>query len=203
MKLLYDASPKGMIDRTHYDCIGGQLITPLTRHKNWGGIFAVDNGAYSKFNATEFLRLLKRDYASREQCLFVCSPDVVGSARRTLEAFDVWYTKLIGWPVALVAQDGIEDLPIPWEFVDAIFIGGTNAFKEAQACFDIIKTAQLLGKHTHVGRINTPRRWRLFENLGVDTCDGSGLSRFDWMIDKIEAKEWEDTPLFDNTANNN
>ena len=118
-------------------------------------------------------------------CRFVALPDVVGSARRTLEAFDHWYGILEGWPRALVAQDGIESLPIPWSGIDAIFIGGSTKFKLGKDAADVIRTAKIMGKWVHAGRVNTPGRLEYFDDLGADSIDGTGLARYSWMRESI------------------
>ena len=159
----------------------GQLMTPLTRFSDKGYKYAIDNGAFSCFDPTSFVSLLERQKASVARCLFVAVPDVVGSARRTLEAFDYWYPKLAGWPIALVAQDGIEDLPIPWQLLAAIFIGGSTKWKCSDAAIAVVKTGKLLGKWVHVGRVNTPERFDRFAALGVDSIDGTGISRYTHM----------------------
>lgn len=188
MKLLLDCAPtKYHRLREQFDFIGGQLLTPLTRYSYQGGVYAVDNGAFSKFSAEAFRAILERDKRHRDNCLFVVCPDVVGNARRTLDAFDHWADELTLWPLALAIQDGVEDLPIPWPRMSAIFVGGSTEFKLSKAAADVIRCAQLLEKHTHVGRINTVERWHAFESIGVDTCDGSGVSRFDWMLEAIAA----------------
>ena len=174
--------------------VSGQLLTPLSRYKNWGGQFAVDNGAFSKFDAAGFKRLLDRNKRHRKQCLFVAAPDVVGSARRTLECFNHWYPQLESWPVALVAQDGAEDLSIPWDLLSAIFIGGSD-WKDSKAAADIVKTALIMGIHVHVGRVNTIRRYRRLAELGAHTSDGSGASRYDWMLEAIAAGLNDDAPV--------
>ncbi|MDE2097994.1 MAG: hypothetical protein KGL39_12145 [Patescibacteria group bacterium] len=163
----------------------GQLLTPLTRFRNRGGKFAIDNGAFAGFQRQQFLSLLEREYPNRNRCLFVVVPDVVGSARRTLEVFERWLPMLAGWPLALAAQDGQEDLPIPWDSLSALFIGGTTKFKMSQEAEAIIRAAQELGKWVHVGRVNTPARMDRFLDLGVDSCDGTGLSRFSWMRKEV------------------
>jgi hypothetical protein len=165
--------------------IAGQLLTPLTRYALGEHAFAIDNGAFSGFDAGGFVRLLERCRPALSRCLFVACPDVVGSARRTLECFAHWQYEMVGWPLALVAQDGIENLDIPWQCMSAVFIGGTTDWKMSTAAADVIKAAQIIGKHVHVGRINTVKRFRHFERLGANTCDGSGIARFSWMLEKI------------------
>jgi len=166
-----------------------QLLTPLTRfsRQDKGVRFAIDNGAFSGFNANGFRSLLDREWDARSLCRFVVAPDVVASAIRTREVFDIWKPKLAGWPVAYVVQDGQESVSIPWGEVAAIFIGGSTAFKMGPVARACISAAQCAEKWVHAGRVNTPGRWEYFEALGADSIDGSGLSRFSWMREKIYA----------------
>jgi hypothetical protein len=164
----------------------GQLLTPLTRYSNRGrGVVGIDNGAFARFDARAFLSLLKREKPNRERVKFVAAPDVVGSARRTLEVFRHWYPKLHGWPIALVAQDGIEDLDIPWDFIAAVFIGGSTEWKLGRHAEAVIRAGQAMGKWIHVGRVNTPDRLDKFAAMGVDSCDGSGISQYSHMRRRI------------------
>jgi hypothetical protein len=157
-----------------------QIMSPVDRHGNLGGKWICDNGAFVRFQEETFLRLLERNKAHRERCRFVVAPDVVGSARRTLEVFPLWQARLFPWPIALVAQDGIEELPIPWDEIQAIFIGGTTAWKNSDYAMHVAKAAKILGKWVHVGRINTPIRMERWKEV-ADSCDGSGLTRFSHM----------------------
>jgi len=172
-------------------CECEQLLTPLTRFRRQDpeGWFAVDNGAFSAFDRAAFLSLLDREHLHIERCRFVAVPDVVGSALRTLEVFERWLPALSGWPLALVAQDGQENLPIPWDALSAIFIGGTTAWKMSDPAMQIIRTAQALGKWSHVGRVNTPGRFEHFAACGVSSIDGTGLSRYSWMRQAIWEKQ--------------
>lgn len=214
MKLLFDNNKGSIHQRMKtYPFIGGQLITPLTGNSNAGLRFGVDNGCFSRFKKREWLRLFERDKKYVENCVFVTMPDVVGNARRTLELFSHWSHAFSvihdQWPVALVAQDGIEDLEIEWHRLKAIFIGGSDNFKDSKIAADVIKCAKLHGKHVHIGRVNSPSRWKHFEEMECDTfdlplefheeftCDGSGLSRYDWMLDRILNYESDELPLID------
>ncbi len=180
MKVFLDTSEDLKVCQDELGVEVGQLLTPLTRFKlqNPSEKFAIDNGAYSSFNSDAFTALLKREWENRKNCVFVTAPDVVGSARRTWECFYSWYGKLANWPLAFVAQDGQGDLPIDWDRVKAVFIGGTDNFKMGNEARQIIKTAQILGKWVHVGRVNGASRFKYFEELGCDSCDGSGLARY-------------------------
>ena len=165
----------------------GQLLTPLTRRalRDPTAPWAIDNGAFGGFNFGWFENLLALHEHHRDRCLFVTVPDIVGSARRTLEVFDRWAPRLEGWRLALACQDGQEDLPMPWDQIDAVFIGGSTNWKGSLAAVQIIQAAKLLGKHVHVGRINTAGRWKHFEALGVDTVDGTGIARYSHMREAI------------------
>jgi hypothetical protein len=158
----------------------GQLLTPLTRYRlrDPSRPWAIDNGGFSRFEEAAFLALLAREDHHKENCKFVCLPDVVGSARRTLEIFERWLPRIAGWRSALVIQDGQDHLPIPWDQIDAVFIGGTTAFKCGDGTAQIIRTAKILGKWVHVGRVNDPVRWDHFEKLGADSVDGTGIARY-------------------------
>lgn len=177
-------------------CEVGQLFTPLTRfsRQKEDGISGIDNGCLDRFKEAKFMSLLDREKPYRHLCKFVCCPDVVvriaggepiGDALRTLEVFDIFRHKLSGWPVALVAQDGLENLPIPWHLLSAVFIGGSTKWKDGPHAANIVKAAKILGKWVHVGRVNTPGRFERFEELGADSIDGSGLARYSWMRERI------------------
>lgn len=177
---------------TELGCSVEQLFTPLTafnaQHPEQN--FAMDNGAFSRFNAPAFIAMLKKHEDRKALCRFVAAPDIIGSAIRTLEAFNYWYPRLRHtWPVALVCQDGQESLPIPWDRIAAVFIGGSTTWKMSQHAAAIVKTAKAVDKWCHVGRVNTPGRYEYFKDLGADSCDGTGLSRYSHMRQAIHEIE--------------
>lgn len=161
----------------------GQLLTPLTRYRlrDPARPWAIDNGGFKGLDIVAFEALLARESHRRESCLFVSAPDIVASAQRTLELFAHFAPMLEGWPIALVCQDGQESLPIPWDDIAAVFIGGSTNWKCSHHVEQIIRTAKLLGKWVHVGRVNHPQRFLHFERLGADSCDGTGLARYSHM----------------------
>jgi hypothetical protein len=161
----------------------GQLLTPLTRYKLRDPLrpWAIDNGAFASFDRVAFEALLARENHHRERCLFVTVPDVVGSARRTLEVFSYWGPRLSGWKLAFACQDGQEDLPIPWDAIAAVFIGGSTKFKCSTGAMQIVQAGLALGKWVHAGRVNDPERWLHFEKLGVHSIDGTGIARYTHM----------------------
>lgn len=178
-------------------CEVGQLLTPLTRYRLRDQLrpWAIDNGAFAKFDAKAFRSLLKREILGQGDCLFVTVPDVVGSARRTLEVFDHWSPQLPGWKLALACQDGQEHLPIPWARIAAVFIGGSTNWKCGPHATHVIKAAQAMGKWVHVGRVNDPGRFEHFDKLGVDSIDGTGLARYSHMREAIAFRETSEPML--------
>jgi hypothetical protein len=187
MIVLLDTSEDLAVCREQLGCKVEQLLTPLTRFKlqNPRAKFAIDNGAFAGFKAGEFKGLLLREKDSIERCRFVAVPDVVGSARRTLEVFDYWKYKLGTWPRALVAQDGLEDMTIPWDQIAAIFIGGSTKWKLGEHAANIVRAARAIGKWVHIGRVNTPGRFEYFDALDADSIDGTGLSQYTHMREDI------------------
>jgi hypothetical protein len=173
----------------------GQLLTPLTQRRDMGcRHYAIDNGAFAHFDRRAFFALLARQVPERARCLFVVVPDVVGSARRTNECFEMWAPQLGAWPLAYAAQDGAEDLPIPWSRCAAVFVGGSTRWKTSEAAKAVIRAAQVLGKHVHVGRVNTADRAHWCDDLGVDSVDGTGISQYSHMRHAIKRRG---RPLWD------
>lgn len=183
MIVLLDTSQDFEVCSEELGCPVEQLLTPLTRYlpQRPKEKFAMDNGAYSSFKEQAFLSLLDREAPRLSLCRFVAVPDIVGNAVRTLEVFKVWSKRLHKWPLAFVAQDGQEKLTIPWEAVQAVFIGGSTQWKMSRHAVAIIKTGRMLKKWVHAGRVNTPGRFEYFQDLGVDSIDGTGLSRYTHM----------------------
>ena len=149
---------------------------------------------YSGLDRDAWFRVLAKHEPHKENCLFVTIPDVVGNSRRT---DDLYYhitqdarTHPYTRQWAFVMQDGHEDSRIDWNAMLGkwMFIGGTDRFKDSAAAYDIVKTAKAMGGiKIHVGRVNTAKRYEAFASLGCDTCDGSGVAQYDYMLDDIAA----------------
>lgn len=157
----------------------GQLFLPAARNREDFGLpWACDNGAYSGFDETAFLKMLDR-FDGRPGCWWVAAPDVVGNACATLILFYHWepLIRARGYPVALVAQDGLEVATTPWQRMDALFVGGSTEWKLGPTARRLMREAKARGLRVHVGRVNTAPRVRYLQELGVvDSIDGSKLS---------------------------
>jgi hypothetical protein len=192
MIALLDTSEDLKVCETEIGCKVEQLLTPLTRFKVQypDEKRAIENGGFVQFREKPYLSLLEREAKGDMSLIrWVTVPDVPGSARRTLECFDYWYDRLTPWPLAFVCQDGQEDLPIPWELIVGVFIGGTTSWKLSHHAAAIVKAAKIMNKSAHAGRVNTPGRFEYFEKLGADSIDGTGLSRFSWMRERIYQRD--------------
>lgn len=141
--------------------------------------WCADNAAFSGFDEARFLRMLDR-IAGKPGCVFVAAPDVVADAGATLDLFRTWEPKIRArsLPVALVLQDGITPRRVPWSRVDAVFVGGSTAFKLGAQARAMVAEAKRRGKWAHMGRVNSFKRIRLAHSWGCDSVDGSGYSMF-------------------------
>jgi hypothetical protein len=108
-------------------------------------------------------------------------PLVVGDAALTLQRFEEWLPRVqeTGQPIGYVAQNGLSDTGVPWELIDALFIGGDDTFKLGDEAADWARQAMLRGKWVHWGRVNTRKRIRHCTETGAcDSMDGSSWARF-------------------------
>jgi len=83
-----------------------------------------------------------------------------------------------GFPAALVAQGGLMPDAVPWDDIDALFIGGTTDWKLGPDVVALVAAAKAHGKWAHMGRVNSWRRYDYARSIGCDSVDGTVL-RFD------------------------
>jgi hypothetical protein len=175
----------------------GAIMSPRQGNRLPGALFAIDNNCgpgkngkpgsgYPGDNA--YLHLLSAltdaDGADpcdpdTSSCLFAVAPDVVGDAAATMRRSGRmlrlirYYT---GFPAALVAQDGLEHLDVPWDEFDALFIGGSTGWKLGPAARALTAEAKRHGKWVHMGRVNSLKRLRYADAIGCDSADGTFLT---------------------------
>lgn len=176
----------------------GMLSTPNEgRTPDEGVTWAADNGCFSKNYVGDHLWLswLQRHAGRAGSCLFATAPDLVGDAAGTL-ARSAPFLPLIrdlGYPAALVAQDGLEHLTVPWDDFDVLFIGGSTEWKLSKAAADLVGEAKRRGKWVHMGRVNSHRRWSYAEHIGCDSVDGTFLA-FGPDINLSRLRNWIEQP---------
>lgn len=155
-----------------------------------GAVWAADNGCFSdKWDADKWWRFLVTNANRADTCLFAVAPDVVGDAYETHRRSMPWLQKIrdLGYPVAYVAQDGLEKLrgrtesggltfPAPWDSFDALFIGGSTEWKLGPHARAIVAEAKARGKWIHMGRVNSGRRFEYARAIGCDSADGTYLT---------------------------
>jgi hypothetical protein len=155
------------------------LVTPrMGQMPPDGQPWAADNGRYSapaNYSDGTYLAWLGR--MPVQSCLFATAPDVVGDAAATLALSVPMFARIraLGFPVAFVAQDGQEGLPVPWDDFDALFIGGTTEWKLGEDAAQLAREAKRRGKWVHMGRVNSLKRMRYAESIGCDSADGTVL----------------------------
>lgn len=143
------------------------------------GRWAMDNGAFSGFDAGAFVRMLEK-FAHVPRCLFVTAPDVVADAASTLALWPFWSMLIVGVNrrPAFVAQDGLEPHRVPWDEMGALFIGGSTDYKESASARSLCGIAKAKGIWVHWGRVNGKRRYEMALKAGADSIDGTGFSMF-------------------------
>lgn len=167
-----DAMDQGLI---------GQIATPASGNRlEAGRTWCADNGVFAgKYPGDEaYLRWLADRQEHAVLCRFVVAPDVVGNAAATLALSAPMLPRIraLGYPVALVAQNGLEDLDVPWDDFDVLFIGGDTAWKLGPAARALTSEARRLGKWVHMGRVNSRARLRYAISIGCNSADGTFLA---------------------------
>lgn len=177
------------------------MITPAMKQKPFlGQTWGADNGRFSsphQYTDAKYIAWLRR--MPVESCLFATAPDVVGDAKATmtLSMPMLWVIRELGYRAALVAQDGLENLTVPWDHFDVLFIGGSTEWKLGKACRLIAVEAKRRGKYLHMGRVNSYRRLQYAWSIGCDSVDGTFLKygprtnkpRLDAWFTKLEAQK--------------
>lgn len=124
-------------------------------------------------------------------CLFAVAPDVLADHDATMRRSPP-YLKVIrafGFPAAFVMQDGATSEALPWGLFDVLFIGGTTQFKFSPEVAHAVLEAKRRGMWTHVGRVNSHRRYAYCAWLGADSADGTYLKHGpDILLPKL--KRW-------------
>lgn len=156
----------------------GMLTTPSERRSpELAQMWAADNGCFGKgYPGDEgWLAWLAKLAPYAERCCFATAPDVVADARATLARSEphLEAVRALGYPVALVAQDGLEELGVPWDDIDALFIGGSTEWKLGPAAADLANQARSHLKWVHMGRVNSWRRFAYADAIGCDSVDGT------------------------------
>lgn len=183
--LLVSGATRTIAGMPHTDHLG-RLATPriwssIASYPASGLVWAADNDCFQRFDTHAYVRMLEWIAAvDRSKLLFVTVPDRVADSGTTMELWAEWWPKLeyLNLPAAFVAQDGQPASQVPWNALAALFIGGSTAYKLGAEAAALIREAHRRDKWVHVGRLNTWPRLRYFEQLDIDSFDGTQFSRF-------------------------
>lgn len=160
----------------------GFIVTPATGYRLPDGvIWAADNGCFARpeaFDLGRYLAWLESRADQRHDCLFATAPDRVGDAEATLALYleSGAAIRSVGYKAALVAQDGLESLVVPWDGLDCLFIGGSTKWKLSEPAYQLGIEAKRRGLWVHMGRVNGIARLRAAASAGFDSADGTKLA---------------------------
>ena len=171
----------------------GHLFSPGAQCGPWPWFpYALDNGAFScwdmKTNDFDYDKWAKVEpqwkalvYWSKtatQQPRWAIAPDIPGNAEQTI----LRWTRYAGYLVsngivpAVAVQDGMiaKDVKLLTPQPEVICVGGTTEWKW--------ETVEMWKRHftrVHVLRVNSPDRLHYLEQLGIESCDGTGWNRGD------------------------
>lgn len=158
----------------------GMITTPDQRNRiepSWCWI--ADNGCFGKGYPGDdrWLEWLADRADQADRCQFATAPDVLGDAAATLKRSAPFLPVIreMGYPAALVAQDGLEDESVPWDTFDVLFIGGSTEWKLSPAVSRLVAEAAQHGIPAHLGRVNSRKRLRYAQSIGCTSVDGTYL----------------------------
>lgn len=162
----------------------GLLVTPdsyrpeLYNVLEISAYWAADNGCFNqgdRFDLEGYLSWLESfPLEAREWCLFATAPDVVGDWEATLERSlpVLEEIRYMGYPAAIVLQNGATAETVPWDLIDVVFVGGSTEWKLGPEAKALCREARRRSKLVHVGRVNSIKRARLVADI-ADTADGT------------------------------
>lgn len=194
----------------------GCMVTPRNdRTLPDGMVWAADCGLRTAVSTDPaavdgYLRWLGRSAKDRARCLFAVAPDVLGDADATWRRSAPLLPRIraLGYPAALVAQDGFDEDRVDWSSFDVLFIGGAPAtgngsvlpnerrrlargeWKRSETGgWAAIRAAHARGLPVHVGRVNGGPYLRQLAAAGVRSADGTQLT---WANLRARTLGWLD-----------
>lgn len=171
----------------------GYIDTPRQGNIRPEEVFwCADNGCFSnQWVEKRWWNFLQRHANFADSCAFAVAPDVFGNHKETLAKSEMWFSKIrrLGYKVAFVLQDGLILNEIPWDEIDAIFVGGSDEFKIGKCrltldgrpkgsilWLDAAREAKARNKWIHIGRVNSRMRYRFsYRVVNANSVDGTYL----------------------------
>ncbi len=164
--------------------------------------YALDNGAWTSFQRREpfheaaFERALAQLGPGAD---WIVVPDIVMGGLASLKFSRMWLDRLrqrqrLADATFLIAvQNGMRSIDVSGLLGPrvGIFVGGDTRWKLATMA-QWARLAHARGAICHVGRVNSARRIRLCAAAGVDSFDGSGVSRFASALPPLDMARRQD-----------
>jgi hypothetical protein len=164
--------------------------------------YALDNGAWTSFQRGEefheaaFERAVERLGPGAD---WIVVPDIVMGGLASLKFSRTWLDRLrqrqsLADATFLIAvQNGMMPMHIRHLLGPrvGIFVGGDTRWKLATMA-QWARLAHARGAICHVGRVNSAQRIRLCAAAGVDSFDGSGVSRFASALPPLDMARRQD-----------
>lgn len=173
----------------------GLMLNPANGQGRTGELdwmpWAADNGRFAapeRWDAGAWLEWLSAMRRWRATCLFAVAPDTVGDAHETLVLSLPYLPTLrqLGYKAAFVTQDGATADTVPWGGIDALFVGGSTAWKLSEASYALCAEARRRGIWTHMGRVNSFERLKAARASLLDSADGRTIAMFpDQSLPKV------------------
>lgn len=156
----------------------GHLYSPDGRRGPWQEFpYALDNGCFQRWDPNGFRAHLDWQASKNQRPMWVVVPDVVGDWETTQLRWRAWAPYIqasCGIPLAIAVQDGatpaaVLDLdPQP----EVVFVGGTTRWK-----WETVALWCATFPRVHIGRLNSPEKLWECEEMGAESCDGTGWMR--------------------------
>jgi hypothetical protein len=171
----------------------GHLYSPGAQRGPWPWFpYALDNGAFScwdmqsnSFDAVKWAEVYVKWQAliywaasATQRARWAIVPDEPGNGQATLTKWDAYVQQVTDAeiPAALAVQDGmtVQDVKNLKLSPSVICVGGTTEWK-----WETVEMWATEFSRVHVLRCNSPEKLYWLEELGVESCDGTGWNRGD------------------------
>lgn len=169
----------------------GHLYSPGGQRGPWPWLpYSLDNGAYScwteetnvfdyeKWAVTEraWHRLVVWAQIANIKPRWALVPDVPGNASETFDRWAAYAPDIKGVPLALAVQDGmtVEQVKSLKLAPEVVAVGGSYDWK-----WDTVAMWAAAFPRVHVLRCNAPARLYDMEEMGIESCDGTGWNMGD------------------------
>lgn len=171
----------------------GHLFSPRGQRGPWPWLpYALDNGAFSCWNPTAntfdhekwaaneqaWREMLFWSQAAPMRARWAIVPDIPGNSAATLERWPKYAAEIqaAGIPLAIAVQDGMtpDDVRQLETQPEVICVGGSTDWK-----WESVEMWCREFSRVHLLRCNAPGKLAWLDELGCESCDGTGWNRGD------------------------